>query len=114
MGLSISLELYRKPTDPEWEKNKRAVVALAEAGVEELPRKLADYFGMKYAEPSEVDEKLRVRSLDVLEWECYQQGNDGPLPKGVDRIRGDCSSGFAIDLDALPKDVRVIKVVGGC
>jgi len=110
MSCSYYVTFHRKPTDPEWEKKYAAVVALHDAGVSELPKELADYFHHQWADPYEVKDSLKVGEVDV-QYE-YPRGK-----KRIDGVERHCDHGRAeveIDLDKLPKDVRLIKVTISC
>lgn len=107
MSTSYYVTFHRKPTDPEWEKKFAAVVALCEAGVTELPEPLAKYFGTKYADPEIVKAALQVADVNL-------NYPDKQSVKGVTREDNNYGATVVIDLDDLPKDIRVLRVSVSC
>jgi len=105
MSCFYYVTFHRKPTDPEWEKKYAAVVALHEAGVSELPKELADYFGCESANPYDAKEALRLGAVDV-----GYGSDDSKMLSGVKRCSYYGETGVEIDLDKLPKDVRLLTV----
>jgi hypothetical protein len=108
MGLSVRVSFHRKPTDPTWDINMKAATALYKAGIYELPKKLADYFGTTCNEPADLKSALEVKPDVNLDFAPI------PPPSGTSiEHGGDASTTLVIDLDAIHRDVRVIKVTYG-
>ena len=98
MGASTHVILLREK-DELWEKNIRALEALKDAGVRELPIELREYF--RY---SDVDDawSCREEALEIDQKQC---------PEGcVEEYNADMSDGFDVDVSLLPKGVRTVRV----
>lgn len=106
MSVSVSIDFRRKNTDQDHLAKVRAVEALKAAEVDELPKQLADYFGIKY--PEELDEVDTAETVHMRYFEARQL---------TERLRSavtmDEHQNLLIDLDALPPDIRVIRVNWG-
>lgn len=104
MGVSVSVTLHRKNDDPEHKAKLHACRALMDAGQDELPKKLAEYFGC--TDPEEAIEKAEepVHHISV------SYPNDRLKVAGVSWVDDDYSNIVELDLDKLPADLRIIRV----
>lgn len=90
MSMSTHVKGFIPATDPTYIKHSRVLVACCEAGIKELPKETAEYFGSKYPEKYLLEEKLEV-SIPVEEI----HDNSGikyevmlsQIPEGVEKIR---------------------------
>jgi len=110
IGVSVSVSFLRSPSDPEYAKKMAAVVALKEAGISEMPKELAEYFGVTYTDFDEDYEVLRVCGVTL--------DHDTKAPKEVAAAvrfeSADYGSWIYVDVDKLPSKVKVLKFSIGC
>lgn len=90
MSMSTNIVAFIPDNDPTYLKHKKVLLACHEAGVKELPKETAQYFGEKYVEPCYLEEKLTVK-LKMEEWKNeYCSGYEifvKDIPVGVEKIR---------------------------
>lgn len=90
MGMSTNITGFVSPENENYKKHCKVLTACIEAGIEELPKETAEYFGSKYPEEELFEEKLQTE-MPVKEW-----GND-------------YSSGFEIIISEIPEGVHKIR-----
>lgn len=90
MGISTHVTGFVSPENENYKKHSKVLLACLEAGISELPKETADFFGSKYPEKYLLEEKLEIK-IPVKEW-----GND-------------YSSGFEIIVSEIPKEVHTIR-----
>lgn len=90
MGMSTYVTGFVSPENENYKKHSKVLLACLEAGISELPKETADFFGSKYPEKYLLEEKLEIK-IPVKEW-----GND-------------YSSGFEIIVSEIPKEVHTIR-----
>jgi len=90
MGMSTHITGFISDTDPTYQKHKKVLVACIEAGISELPKETAEYFGNKYPEEYLLEDKLSV-AINKHEYSSdYEQGFEvylKDIPQGVEKIR---------------------------
>ncbi len=90
MGMSTHIKGFISPDDDLYKKHSKVLIACAQAGIKELPKETADYFGSKYPEYYLLEEKLEVT---IPKHPYYGDSCDGyeilvsEIPKGVYKIR---------------------------
>jgi len=92
MGMSTNIIGFVSPDDENYKKHSKVLTACIEAGISELPKETAEYFGSKYPEKYLLDEKLEI---EISKHE-YQE---------------DMSSGFEIIVSEIPEGVHKIRFV---
>jgi hypothetical protein len=94
MGASSHVKLLRDENDPHHQRMAGAIEALRDAGIDDLPQELKDYFGIY-----EVGE--------------YREGETGLEVKGPDgcvtAYNAEMEEGFDIHVDKLPQGVKKIR-----
>jgi hypothetical protein len=111
VSATYSVSFLRKPSDPNHARKLRALEALHEAGVDELPKELQDYFKIKAVSDWEGEKEFLESSYEFVDG-----FDESPKTRGVTREALRSASGDAygcsllIDLDALPEDVKTIQV----
>ena len=90
MGMSTHVIGF-KPPDAKWKKMKEARDACEEAGID-IPDDIDDFFDGEPPDDNGVEIWLEKE-------ECCSEWDDG-----------DMRAGFEIDVDKLPKDVKIIRV----
>lgn len=94
MSSSQHIVLLRDARDPTHQKMVRAIEALRDAGINDLPRELKDYFGI----------------YEVGEYREEESGLVVDKPDGcVAHYGAEMEEGFDIHLDKLPPGVKVIR-----
>ena len=93
MGMSTHITAFIPDNDPEYQRQKKVLLACHEAKVS-LPAETAKYFGVYHPDLYLLEEKLQVK-----------------LEKGVHykEYNADMEQGFEIDLDKLPKGVTKVR-----
>lgn len=104
MSVDYRIVFLRKPDDPEHDAKVTAALALRDVGIDELPPKLAEYFGTKWS-GIVPDEMLTAAAVSVTN-PCA----DEDLPEGVTDTGTKYANAVEIDLDKLPKDIRRLIV----
>jgi hypothetical protein len=90
MGMSTHVVGFRSDNDPEYKKHSKVLRACIDAGIKQLPKETADYFG--YASPEEYlfEDALEIE-IPTKKWgDFYRQGFEikvSEIPSGVDIIR---------------------------
>lgn len=90
MGMSTHVTGFVSPENENYKKHSKVLIACIEAGISELPKETAEYFGSKYPEKYLLEEKLTIE-IPVKKW-----GND-------------YSSGFEIIVSEIPDGVHKIR-----
>lgn len=96
MSMSTYIQAFTPDTDPTYQKHKKVLLACIDAGIEELPKETATYFGSKYPEREQIEEKLRVQLKEGVHYKDYRE---------------DMSQGFEIELKDIPKGVTKLRFV---
>ena len=90
MGMSTHIIGLRTTNDKTYQKHAKVLRACIDAGVSELPKETAEYFGEKYPEEYLFEEVLAVK-VPAEEWgEDMQEGFEikvAYIPQGVETIR---------------------------
>lgn len=92
MGMSTEITGFVSPEDENYKKHSKVLIACAEAGISELPKETAEYFGSKYPDKCLLEEKLEIK-----------------IPKH--EYNEDMSEGFEIIVSEIPKGVHKIRFV---
>ncbi len=90
MGISTSVKGFVSPNNETYKKHSKVLIACIEAGVSELPKETAEYFGSKYPEEYLLEDKLEV---PIIKHEYNEEMVDG----------------FEIIVSEIPKDVYMIR-----
>lgn len=81
---------FVSPNDENYKKHSKVLIACIEAGIKELPKETANYFGSTYPEEFLLEEKLEI-SIPVHEYSADMQvGYEiivSEIPEGVNKIR---------------------------
>lgn len=96
MSATPHVALLRSADDPKYQKMSRALLALHDAGINDLPEELRTYFGIY--EAGEFEEGMT--GLDV---------GDERHP-AVKPYRADMREGFDIDVAKLPAGTCIVRV----
>ena len=90
MGMSTHVIGFISPENENYKKHSKVLIACIEAGISELPKETAEYFGSKYPEKYLLEEKLEVK-IPTNEWSNeYSSGFEiivSEIPDGVHKIR---------------------------
>lgn len=73
-----------------YKKHSKVLIACIEAGISELPKETAEYFGSKYPEKYMLEEKLEITIPTHKYCEDMTQGFEvyvKEIPEGVEKIR---------------------------
>lgn len=92
MSMSTSVRGFVSSHDENYKKHSKVLIARMEAGISELPKETAEYFGSKYPERYLLEEKLEVS-----------------IPKH--KYGSDSSDGFEIIISEIPEGVYKIRFV---
>ena len=90
MSQSMRVIGFVSPIDKEYRNHSNVLLACIEAGIKELPKETAIYFGSKYPEKYLLEEKLEI---DIPHREYKEDMQDGydvlvsEIPEGVHKIR---------------------------
>jgi hypothetical protein len=90
MGMSTHVIGFIPDNDSVYLKHKKVLEACIEAGIKELPKETAEYFGSKSPYEGLLEEKLQV-TVPVKEW-----GNE-------------YSSGYEVEVNQIPQGVKTIR-----
>ena len=90
MGMSTHVTGFVSPENENYKKHSKVLIACIEAGISELPKETAEYFGSEYPEKYLLEEKLEV-AIPTREWNNeYSSGFEiivSEIPDGVHKIR---------------------------
>jgi len=90
MGMSTYVTGFVSPENENYKKHAKVLIACIEAGISELPKETAEYFGSKYCEKYLLEEKLIV---EIPKHEYCNESSEGyeiivsEIPDGVHKIR---------------------------
>lgn len=90
MSMSTNVIGYVSPENEKYKKHAKVLKACCEAGVSELPKETAEYFGSKYPNLYLLEEKLEIK-----------------IPKH--EYNGESASGFEIYISEIPEGVHKIR-----
>ena len=93
MGMSTYVKGFVSPNNETYKKHSKVLRACIDAGISELPKETAEYFGSEYPEEYLFEEKLEVE-IKQHEW-----------------TDNDMSQGYEIKVSEIPKGVEVIRFV---
>lgn len=90
MGMSTHVVAFVSDEDNTYQKHAAVLRACADAGISELPKETAEYFGETYPEEYLLEERLQVK-MPVHEYgDEWQSGFEiivDEIPEGVHKIR---------------------------
>jgi hypothetical protein len=92
MGMSTYVKGFVSPENENYKKHAKVLNACIEAGISELPKETAEYFGSKYPEQYLLEEKLEIK-----------------IPKH--EYREDMTEVFEIIVSEIPDGVHKIRFV---
>jgi len=88
--MSTRITGYVSPENENYKKHAKVLNACIEAGISELPKETAEYFGSKCPEKYLLEEKLEV-NIPASKWNTeYSSGYEiivSEIPDGVHKIR---------------------------
>jgi hypothetical protein len=90
MGMSTGITGFVSPENGDYKKHAKVLNACIEAGISELPKETAEYFGSKYPEQCLLQEKLEI---EIPKHEYSEDMTEGfeiivsEIPEGVHKIR---------------------------
>lgn len=90
MGMSTRITGFVSPENEKYKKHANVLKACIEAGISELPKETAEYFGSKYPEKYLLEEKLEIK---IPKYEYSEDMTEGfeiivsEIPEGVHKIR---------------------------
>jgi len=90
MGMSTSVNGFVSDENETYKKHAKVLIACNEAGIEEMPRETAKYFGESYPELYLLEEVLEV---DIPTHDYNDESTQGyeiivsEIPEGVHKIR---------------------------
>lgn len=120
MSIGYYVSFCRKPTDPDYQAKAEAVFALKRAGIVDLPKELADYFGVEHSDGWVPEDSLEVDRYEMgaTSWLGPASSpvpiqNVSTLDVAVTPIKDPNYTVIEIDLDNLPSDIRRIYVKVG-
>lgn len=90
MSMSTSIKGFVSADNDSYKKHSKVLIACIEAGIEELPKETAEYFGSKYPEKYLLEEKLQTKIKTHLWSNDSAQGFEiivSEIPEGVHKIR---------------------------
>ena len=90
MGMSTHVTGFVSPENENYKKHSKVLIACIEAGISELPKETAEYFGSKYPEKYLLEEKLEVKIPTSERSNEYSSGFEiivSEIPDGVHKIR---------------------------
>jgi hypothetical protein len=90
MGMSTNIIGFVSPDEETYRKHANVLKACLDAGIEELPKETAEYFGYKYPEECALEEKLQTKVPHHHYSADMQEGFEiivSEIPKGVHKIR---------------------------
>jgi hypothetical protein len=90
MSVTTSVRGFVSPENDKYKKHAKVLIACIEAGVSELPKETAEYFGSKYPEKYLLEEKLEIK-IPMQEYignaERRFEIYISEIPEGVHKIR---------------------------
>lgn len=90
MGMSTRVCGFISSNNDTYQKHSKVLRACIDAGIEELPKETAEYFGADYPEEYLFEEKLEV-TIPKHEWRAeMEEGYEiivSEIPEGVEVIR---------------------------
>jgi len=92
MGMSTYVIGFVYHDNNDYKKHEKVLIACLEAGIEELPKETAKFFGSKFPRLSLLDSNCGI-SLPVCEY------------------KNECSGGLELLVSAIPKSVYKIRFV---
>jgi hypothetical protein len=92
MGMSTRITGFVSSENENYKKHSKVLIACVEAGISELPKETAEYFGSKYPEEYLLEEKLEIK-----------------IPKH--EYSKDMTEGFEIIISEIPPGVHKIRFV---
>ena len=92
MGMSTRVTGFVSAENETYKKQVRVLKACIDAGISELPKETAEYFGEKYAEKYLIEEKLETQ-----------------IP--THEYNNEMEQGYEIIVSEIPKDVHKIRFV---
>ncbi len=90
MGMSTHIIGFVSPENENYKKHSKVLIACIEAGISELPKETAEYFGSKYPEKYLLEEKLEIKIPKHEYRENMTEGFEiivSEIPDGVHKIR---------------------------
>jgi len=93
MGMSTCVKGFVSPKNETYKKHCKVLRACIDAGVSELPKETAEYFGSKFPEEYLFEEKLEVK-IKQYGW-----------------TNNDMSDGLEIKVSEIPEGVEVIRFI---
>ena len=90
--MSTYVKGYVSENDATYKKHAKVLIACAEAGIKEMPKETAEYFGGKYPEKCFLEEKLEIE-----------------IP--LHEYNEDCQDGFEVIVSEIPQGVYKIRFV---
>ena len=90
MGMSTRIIGFVSPENETYKKHAKVLNACAEAGISELPKETAEYFGSEYPEKYLLEEKLEIEISTHEYREDMIEGFEvivSEIPDGVHKIR---------------------------
>ena len=81
---------FVSPENENYKKHAKVLNACIEAGILELPKETAEYFGSKYPEKYLLEEKLEIKIPKHIYTDDMMEGFDifvSEIPEGVHKIR---------------------------
>jgi len=90
MGMSTRITGFVSPENENYKKHSKVLIACIEAGISELPKETAEYFGSKYPEEYLLEEKLEIKIPKHEYSEDMTEGFEiiiSEIPQGVHKIR---------------------------
>jgi hypothetical protein len=96
MGMSTYIIGFVSPENENYhsmggyKKHSKVLIACIEAGISELPKETAEYFGSKYPEKYLLEEKLEIKIPKHKYSEDMKEGFEiiiSEIPDGVHKIR---------------------------
>lgn len=88
--MSTYITGFVSPENETYKKHSKVLLACADAGIEEMPKETAEYFGSKYPEKYLLEEKLSIKIPKHEYGEDMTEGFEiiiSEIPEGVHKIR---------------------------
>lgn len=90
MGMSTAITGFVSPENENYKKHAKVLNACFEAGILELPKETAVYFGSKYPEKYLLEKKLEIKIPKQKYSDADEEGFEiivSEIPEGVHKIR---------------------------
>jgi hypothetical protein len=90
MGMTTRIKGFVSPENEDYKKHSKVLIACMEAGISELPKETAEYFGSSSPEEYLLEEKLQTKIPTHPYNEDMVEGFEiivSEIPKGVHKIR---------------------------